>query len=129
MTFVHVGKDAMRPVFETLRGAGWNAYLNPGAKEARTIFTVGSKTVVVRFTRAPDHLPEDHLMRTEDVLVELFQESKHLSLMDLGESETVAGHLIEAGRIDMGSLALVIAQRKVENMKNILKGYTILEND
>ena len=128
VVFVHTRKDAMKPVFETLRGAGWNAYLNPGAKEARTVFTVRDRTAVVRFSRAPGVLPEDHLLPAEDILVELYRESKRLSLMDLGEVGTVIGRALEAGRLDMGALSVAVAQAKARALGSVISRYTILEN-
>jgi hypothetical protein len=129
VTFVHVGKDAMRPIFETLRGTGWNAYLNPGAKEVRTVFTVRDKTIVVRQTRVPDSLPEDHVLPVEEILVEICRECNRLSIMDLGDLKTVVDRVLETGRIDMGTLALEVAQAKTGELGEMLVEYTILENE
>ncbi len=119
VTFVYVGKDAMRPAFESLRTAGWNAYLNPGAREVRTVFAVRPKTVVVRDTRAPDALPETHALPIEELLIELHQESKRLPLMDAEDVQTTALRAIESARIDMGRLTSLASDRKL-NLADLL---------
>lgn len=129
VTFVHVGRDAMRPVFETLRGAGWNAYANPGAEQVRTVFAVRDRTAVVRCIRTPDSLPDDHRFPIEDMLLELHRECKRLSIMDLGDQKTVVARVLETGRIDMGTLALMVAQAKASDLGAMIGEYTILEND
>jgi len=113
VTFVYTGKDAVRPVFDTLRSAGWDAYLDPKPAEARKTFVVRGKTVVVRDTRAKEMFTSDHVVSAERLLVYLHLEGKRLSLMDEGEYSTMARRLIESGRINMGMLQALADDHKV----------------
>ena len=127
VAFVETGADAMPPVFEALRSEGWTVFLNPGAKEARTTFAVRDRTVVVRSSRVPDQLPADHLMPVEQVLLDLYLESKRLSIMDLGEYETLLGRVLEAGRVNVAALGYSVALRKMADVEKALRQYTILD--
>jgi hypothetical protein len=104
VTFVYAGKDAVRPVFDTLKTAGWDAYLDPKPTEARKTFVVRGKTVVVRDIRAQGVFPADHVVPVERLVVYLYLEKKRLSIMDEGEYAVMTRRLIESGRIDMGML-------------------------
>ena len=104
VTFVYVGKDAVRPVFDTLKTAGWDVYLDPKPTEAQKTFVVRGKTVVVRDTRAQDVFTDDHIIPVERLLVYLFLERKRLGIMDEGEYAVMTRRLIESGRVDMGKL-------------------------
>ncbi|MFH1969294.1 MAG: DUF6577 family protein [Verrucomicrobiota bacterium] len=102
--FVYAGKDAVRPVFDTLKTAGWDVYLDPKPTEAQKTFVVRGKTVVVRDTRAQGVFSADHVVPAERLLIYLFLERKRLGIMDGGEYVVMTRRLIESGRIDMGML-------------------------
>jgi hypothetical protein len=113
VTFVHVGKDACRPVFESLRSGGWNVYTDLGKKEMRTVFSLRDKTVVIRPSRKPASLPENHLFPIEVILIDLYREAKSLSIMDLGEVETICSRAAEGGRINIGKLQMLAGIGKI----------------
>ena len=77
------------------------------------MFAVREKTVVVRLSRSPDALPENHQFSIEEILIELHQEAKGLSIMDLGEVETVCRRVADGGRLDIGELMTMADRRKV----------------
>jgi hypothetical protein len=119
VTFVYAGKDAVRPVFDTLKTAGWDAYLDPKPTEARKTFVVRGKTVVVRDIRARGVFPADHVVPVERLLIYLFLERKRLGLMDEGEYAVMTRRLIESGRIDMGRLQGLADDHKL-NMADVV---------
>jgi hypothetical protein len=127
VSFVYVNPDAARPVFDTLRGAGWNAYLDPKPTEVPRTFTVRDKTIVVRDTRAKEVFTADHVVPVERLLVYLFREAKRLNIMDTGEYATMARRLAESGRINMGMLQGLADDHKVPIMDIVRGESTIAE--
>ncbi|MEP6672841.1 MAG: DUF6577 family protein [Chthoniobacter sp.] len=111
VTFVNVEVDAMESVFEHLRDAGWDAWLNPrGAEAAR--FAVRERTVVVRreSRKSPSNEP---LASIEKLLVELCFEARDLRLMALSEFHTMLGNLAGTHRIQMALLLSYASERKL----------------
>jgi hypothetical protein len=126
--FVYVDKPLMRPVYEFLRSSDWNVYLNPGVNEARTIFTVKPKTVVVRMTKAPDALPTDHRLTIEELLIELYQESKRLPIIGTDEVSELGKRVVESARVSMGGLAGAASDRKIDLRAILGDEYSLAEN-
>ena len=111
VTFVNVEADSMESVWEHLRDAGWDAWLNPrGAEAAR--FTVRERTVVVRreSRKSPS---KERFAPIEKLLVELCFEARDLQLMALPEFHTMLANLAGTSRIQMGTLLSYAAERKL----------------
>lgn len=111
VTFVNAEADAMESVWEHLRDAGWDAWLNPrGAGAAR--FALRERTVVVRreSRKSPSKQP---FAPIEKLLVELCFEARDLQLMALSEFHTMLANLAGANRIQMGTLLSYAAERKL----------------
>lgn len=111
VTFVNVEADSMESVWEHLRDAGWDAWLNPrGAEAAR--FTVRERTVVVRreSRKSPS---KESFAPIEKLLVELCFEARDLKLMALPEFHTMLANLAGTSRIQMGTLLSYAAERKL----------------
>jgi hypothetical protein len=114
VTFVYAEKDAVQPIFNALKSAGWDAYLDPKPTEARQTFVVRGRTVVVRSIRAHGVFADDHVLPIERLLLYLHLECRRLGMMDEGESATAVRRLIEGGRIDMGRLQSLADDHKVK---------------
>jgi len=114
VTFVYAGKDAVRPVFDTLKTAGWDAYLDPKPMEAQKTFVVRGKTVVIRDIRAQGVFLADHVVPVERLLIYLFLERKRLGIMDEGECTIMTQWLLESGRVDMGMLQALADDHKLK---------------
>jgi len=111
VTFVNVEADSMESVWEHLRDAGWDAWLNPrGAEAAR--FTVRERTVVVRreSRKSPS---KERIASIEKLLVELCFEARDLQLMALSEFHTMLANLAGTNRVQMGTLLSYAAERKL----------------
>jgi hypothetical protein len=111
VTVVNVEADAMENVWEHLRDAGWDAWLNPrGAEAAR--FAVRERTLVVRreSRKSPSKQP---FAPIEKLLVELCFEARDLQLMALPEFHTMLASLAGTNRIQMGTLLSYAAERKL----------------
>lgn len=110
VAFVNVDAEALDPVWETLKDAGYDAHLNPTGK-AKEQFAVRENTVVVR-RRVQGAPEEEHFSRIEAVLVDLFLESDRLNLMDLEEFRQMAHQIVSSGRIRISELAAYATNRK-----------------
>ena len=111
VTFVNVEADSMESVWEHLRDAGWDAWLNPrGAEAAR--FAVRDRTVVVRreSRKSPSKEP---CAPIEKLLVELCFEARDLRLMASQEFHTMLANLAGTNRIQMGTLLKYAGDRKL----------------
>lgn len=111
VTFVNVEADSMESVWEHLRDAGWDAWLNPRGVEAAR-FAVRERTVVVRreSRKSPSKEP---FAPIEKLLVELCFEARDLQLMALPEFHTMLANLAGTSRIQMGTLLSYAAERKL----------------
>ena len=111
VTFVNVEADSMESIWEHLRDAGWDAWLNPRGTEA-TRFAVRERTLVVRreSRKSPSKEP---FAPIEKLLVELCFEARDLQLMALPEFHTMLANLAGTSRIQMGTLLSYAAERKL----------------
>jgi hypothetical protein len=111
VTFVNVEADSMESIWEHLRDAGWDAWLNPRGTEAAR-FAVRERTLVVRreSRKSPSKEP---FASIEKLLVELCFEARDLQLMALPEFHTMLANLAGTSRIQMGTLLSYAAERKL----------------
>ncbi len=110
VTFVHTDRDAMESVHKFLRESGFDSRLNPRG-EAAGKFSIDDRTVVVRpkvTTQPGDH----HIVPVEGLLVELFIESRNLSLMDDSEFFSLFNNLTRQARISIAVLLEYAGKRK-----------------
>lgn len=112
VTFVHVDRDAASGVFNVLRDADYNVFLNPTKREADKNFEVRGKTVVIRpaIVKSP---VERHFAKIEKVLVDLCVEIEVLPLMSGSEFREMFENLIRSARISMAELLSYAKRRKV----------------
>lgn len=112
VVFIHLTRDAMSSIFDCLRDAGYNAYLNPNGREAEKFFTVTDKTVVVRPSTVK-YPVAGHMATIEKILVDLYVELDSLPLMDIGEYQNMLCRVALSGRIDMASLVSYAKYRSI----------------
>jgi hypothetical protein len=120
VVFVHAERDTMESVANTLRDAGWSAWLNPTQQEAAKGFRTEDKTVVVRPTvsRAP---AENGFAAIEKILVDLRVEAGALKFFDLGEYRRLVVNLAGRNRISVGALT-GYARRRGVKLEAVLGG-------
>ena len=112
VSFVFVPRDALRPVYETLRDSGRDAWLNPGHEEAKKLFEIRKNTVVVRpgISKEPVNW---HQATIEKILVDFWFEARDLQITDVSECRKICLNAITAGRISMSSLKSYAERRKL----------------
>lgn len=112
-SFVYVERHNLAVVFEALRDAGWNAFLDPSREEIEKVFALREKTVVVRpsIGRQP---VEGRLATIEKLLVDLYVERRDLPLMDVAEYRRMFANLARSRRIKVSGLLAYAERRKIE---------------
>lgn len=109
VTLVYMDWDAMPVVYDFLKDAGHDVWLNPRGKEAER-FSVRENTVVLRpaISREPRN---GYYATIEKIMVDLFIEGESLYLMS--EYDIVRKNILEDGRIDVAALLAYAKRRKV----------------
>lgn len=118
VTFVHVESEGVSTVWEFLRDAGYDAYRDPGKREAKT-FAVRDKTVVVRPGNPAQAPVEGHYALPEKILVDLAAEIAVLPLMDPAEFNRLFVSVAQAGRLDIAEIRRYAIRKRLE--ERILK--------
>lgn len=118
VTFVHVESEGVATVWEFLRDAGYDAYRDPGRREART-FAVRDKTVVVRPGNPAQAPVEGRYALPEKILVDLAAEIPVLPLMDQAEYNRLFVSVAQAGRLDIAEMRRYAIRKRLED--SILK--------
>ncbi len=111
VTFVNVEAEAMETVWEHLREAGWDAWLNPRGAEALR-FAVRERTVVVRRESRKSPSSES-LAPIEKLLVDLCFEARDLRLMAAADFHAMLANLAGMHRIPMATMLDYAAERKL----------------
>lgn len=118
VTFVHVESEGVATVWEFLRDAGYDAYRDPGKREAGT-FAVRDRTVVVRPGNPSQAPVEGHYAFPEKILVDLAGEIDVLPLMDAEEFNRLFASAALAGRLDIAEMRRYAIRKRLE--EKILK--------
>ena len=125
ISFVYVEKHNRSAVFETLRDAGFNAYLDPSKAEAERTFSIRDKTVVVRPSIAGQPV-KGKSATIEKILVDLYAECGALPMMDIAEYRRMFSNLVSKRRIMVSAMAMYAERRKTCMSDLFKKGeYTI----
>ncbi len=113
VTFVHVESEGVTTVWEFLRDAGYDAYRDPGKREAKT-FAVRDKTVVVRPGNPAQAPVEGHFALPEKILVDLAAEIGVLPLMDAAEFNGLFVSVARSGRLDIAEMRRYAIRKRME---------------
>ena len=112
VSFVMVEGDSMEPFHEHLRDSGWDAHINPRGKEAAR-FSPREHSVVIRKASAKSRA-RGPIAPIENLLVELYFETRVLGLMAVDDYRTMLSSLAGTRRINMASLLTYATERKLE---------------
>jgi len=94
IAFLYAESDALEAVAEHLRAKGWEAWANPGKKEAAQFVRAGERAVVLRPAIAKQPPSQNHLASIEKVLVDLKVEAEKLKLMDTAEVQRITDNIL-----------------------------------
>jgi hypothetical protein len=113
VTFVHVESEGVATVWEFLRDAGYDAYRDPGKREAKS-FAVRDRTVVVRPGNPSQAPVEGHFALPEKILVDLAGEIDVLPLMEPAEFNRLFSSAAQAGRLDIAEMRRYAIRKRLE---------------
>ena len=88
--FLHVPREHLETIGDTLSSLGWEVAVNPGKKESIRAIHPGEKVVVLRPAHSKQPPAQDHFATPEQVLVDLQIETEAMSLMDSSEARAAA---------------------------------------
>ncbi|HEY4248449.1 MAG TPA: DUF6577 family protein [Lacunisphaera sp.] len=128
VTFVYVEKEGLNAVWELLRDSGYDAYRDPGKREAKN-FSVREQTVVVRVGGLSQAPIDGRYAAPEKVLVDLVDESRVLPLMDASEIAGVFSGAIRSGRINMSDMLKYSSRKRIEDSILKLLNPVLSQND
>jgi hypothetical protein len=101
---LHVPREHLETVGDTLRNLGWEVSVNPGKQAATRDVRPGEKMVVLRPTHSKQPPAQDHLAAPEQTLVDLLVETEALSLMDTSEARAAALSAANSGLLNIADL-------------------------
>ena len=110
--FVYTNRDTMSGIYDFLKDAGYDVWLNPRGNDARK-FSIGVKTIVIRPVISRER-SSGHFADIEKILVDLFVEAAALNLMDEDECYRIFGNVLASGRADIGALLNYARRRKLK---------------
>ncbi len=99
--FLYAESDTLESVAAHLRGNGWEAWVNPGKKEAARFVRPGEKTVILRPAIVKQPPSQSHLATIEKVLVDLKIEAEKLQLMDAAEVQRILDNVLGSGLLQL----------------------------
>jgi len=119
--FIYTDKDFLSTLRDFLTENYYNVYLNPSKIEAEKFVELKTKTIILRpyiFSRVPK---EKNKAKIEKVLVDLFMETKKISLIDKEEYIKTVSNIILNYRINMAEMLDYAHNRKIKNeIQNII---------
>lgn len=114
ISFVYTESDAIDPIAENLRSAGYTVFANPLKSEVEKSFRVDDKTIVVRPSNSQQPEGEGHSAPIEKILVDLFVEASALKFMDESEARLIVENVSGAGRIIISSFLRYATRRYLD---------------
>jgi hypothetical protein len=99
--FLYAESDTLESVADHLREEGWDAWPNPGKKEADQFIRSGEKTVILRPAIVKQPASTEHQAPIEKVLVDLKIEAARLNLMDTTEVQRIIDNVLSSGLVQL----------------------------
>jgi len=115
VTFVHADKDFLQSLKDFLTDNGYNVYLNPYRIEAEKYVELKTRTIILRPFVSSREPKNQYLAKIEKILVDLFMETKKISLIDREEFQRIVSNIVLNYRIDVASILDYAYNRKVKD--------------
>jgi len=120
ITFIYTDKDFLSTLRDFLSENDYNIYLNPSKIEAEKFLELKTKTIILRPSVSSRISKEKNLTKIEKILVDLFMETKKISLIDIEEYKKIISNIIFNYRINMAEMLDYAHNRKIKDeIKNL----------
>jgi len=120
ITFIYADKDFLSTLRDFLSENDYNIYLNPSKIEAEKFLELKTKTIILRPSVSSRISKEKNLTKIEKILVDLFMETKKISLIDIEEYKKIISNIIFNYRINMAEMLDYAHNRKIKDeIKNL----------
>ena len=119
ITFLYTDRENMSSVSEFLINKGYNVYLNPSKTESKA-FVIRDKTFVIR-PSVKTQPTENHFVKIEGILVELFLEKDDLNLIDFNEYKEIFNNLSRQSRISLSKFLNYAKDRKSSSLIKLVE--------
>lgn len=124
VTFIYTDKDFLSTLRDFLTENYYTIYLNPSKIEAEKFVELKTKTIILRpyiSSRVPK---EKNKAKIEKVLVDLFMETKKISLIDKEEYIKTVSNIILNYRINMAEMLDYADRREIkERVWHVIKEF------
>jgi hypothetical protein len=114
VTFVYADKDFLQALKDFLTDNGYNTYLNPRKSEAEKYVELKNLTVILRPYISSREPKNQRFAKIEQILVDLFMETKKVNLMDMEECRKIISNIIFNYRINMAEMFDYAERRKIK---------------
>ena len=122
--FVHVEKDALQTVGDSLKENKFSVFVDPTQKtEVEKYFSFDNEAVVLRpsYTKVKT---KDHILSIENILADLYLESDRLNIIDRSEYDRILEYFVSQYRLNISHFLRYAENRKIEiQLKNKLEMY------
>ena len=115
ITFIYADKDFLSTLRDFLSENDYNIYLNPSKIEAEKFIELKTKPIILRPSVSSRISKDKNLTKIEKILVDLFMETKKISLIDKDEYIKIVSNIILNYRINMAEMLDYAHNRKTKD--------------
>ena len=115
VTFIYTDKDFLSTLRDLLSENNYNVYLNPYKADAEKFVELKTKTIILRPSVSSRVSKEKNLATIEKILVDLFMETKKISLIDKEEYIKIVSNIILNYRINIAEILDYAHNRKIRD--------------
>jgi len=115
VTFIYADKDFLSTIRDFLTDNNYTVYLNPYKVEAEKFVELKTKTIILRPYVSSRASKENNSAKIEKILVDLFMETKKISLIDEDEYIKIISNIIFNYRINIAEILDYAHNRKIKD--------------
>lgn len=129
VTFIYSDIDFLETIKDFLEDRGYNVYLNPLKNEALKFVHFKSKTAILRPSITYREPKDQYFAKIEKIIVDMYMESKKISLIDREEYNRVVSDIICNYRISLSETLDYAHNRKIrDKIENIIMNVLVSTN-
>jgi len=114
LTFIYTDKDFLSSLKDFMEDKGYIVFLNPSKKEIGKYLSLKENPFILRSAITYRDSKKNHFKPIEQILVDLYVESKKINLLDLEEYKRILGNILLNFRINIAELLDYAHNRKIK---------------